>query len=130
MPRKPRWLLAIPDAVKQLERLKRENLTRRDLEILFDVSRVTAAKLMKRFGATRVSQTAILPRTRLLDELRRQRKLAPFRREEERRQRVVEELREARLTGLRIAVPVETLGARLSAIPDGIVVTRERIEVR
>ena len=47
---KPRWLLAIPDAVKQLERLKRENLTRRDLEILFDVSRVTAAKLMKRFG--------------------------------------------------------------------------------
>ena len=39
MPRKPRWLLAIPDAVKQLERLKRENLTRRDLEILVGLRR-------------------------------------------------------------------------------------------
>lgn len=130
MPRKPRWLLAVPDAIKQLERLTRENLTRRDLEVLFDVSKVTAAKLMKRFGAARVSQTAILPRTRLLAELRRQRKLAAFRREEERREHVVEELRKARLTGLRVTVPVETLGARLSAIPDGIVITRERIEVR
>ena len=69
-----------------------------------------------------------MPRTRLLAELRR--KLAPSRREEERRRHVVEKLLKARLTGLRITVPVKTLGARLSAIPDGIAVSRERIQVR
>ena len=53
MPRNPRWLFAIPDAIRQLERLGRENLTHRDLEVLFDVSKVTAARLMKRFGAAR-----------------------------------------------------------------------------
>ena len=32
VPAKPRWLLAIPDAIRQLEKLDRELLTRRDLE--------------------------------------------------------------------------------------------------
>ena len=49
MPKKPRWLLAIPDAIKQLDRLKRDQLTRRDLEVLFGVSKVTAAKQRKLF---------------------------------------------------------------------------------
>ena len=51
MPSNPRRLLATPDAVNQLDRLGRENPTRRDLEVRFDVSKVTAATLMKRFGA-------------------------------------------------------------------------------
>ena len=51
MPAKPRWLLAIPDAIGQLEELERELLTRRDLERLFGVSRARAATLMRLFGA-------------------------------------------------------------------------------
>ena len=47
MPAKPRWLLAVPDAVRQLERLDRDLLTRRDLERLFGVSRARAAQLMR-----------------------------------------------------------------------------------
>ena len=39
MPAKPRWLLAIPDAIRQLEALDRDLLTRRDVEKLFGVSR-------------------------------------------------------------------------------------------
>ena len=35
MPAKPRWLLAIPDAIRQLEQLDRQLLTRRDIERLF-----------------------------------------------------------------------------------------------
>ena len=37
MPPKPRWLLAIPDAISQLEKLDRTLLTRRDIERLFGV---------------------------------------------------------------------------------------------
>ena len=51
MPTKPRWLLAIPDAIRQLAALDREWLTRRDIEQLFGVSRARAATLMQTFGA-------------------------------------------------------------------------------
>ena len=39
MPAKPRWLLSIPDAISQLEKLDRTLLTRRDIEHLFGVSK-------------------------------------------------------------------------------------------
>ena len=45
MPARPSWLLAIPDAIEQLEALGRPLLTRRDLERLFGVSRARAATL-------------------------------------------------------------------------------------
>ena len=129
MPKKPRWLLAIPDAIAKLEKLKRETLTRRDLEVLFTVSRVTATEMMKRFGAERVAQTDILPKAKLLEHLRGQRKRAPFRHEAERRQRVVDELERARIVGIRVPVTNERLSARLSNTPAGITVMANRIEV-
>ena len=50
MPAKPRWLLAIPDAISQLEHLGRTLLTRRDIERLFGVSTARAATLMQTSG--------------------------------------------------------------------------------
>ena len=44
MPARPQWLLAIPDAIRQLEALDRELLTRRDIEQLFGVSRARARR--------------------------------------------------------------------------------------
>ena len=40
------------------------------------------------------------------------------------------EIRKARLTGIRVAVPVEALEARLSGLPEGVAVEPDRIEVR
>ena len=122
MPAKPRWLLAIPDAIRQLEALDRELLTRRDIEHLFGVSKVRAAQLMTAFGAGRTGHILTLPRAELLRQLRRHRKRAAFRGEQTRRERVVAEIRKARLTGIRVAVPVEALEARLSGLPAGVTV--------
>ena len=47
MPARPRWLLALPDAIAQLDALDRPLLTRRDLEARFGVSRARAATLMR-----------------------------------------------------------------------------------
>ena len=66
MPAKPRWLLAIHDAIRQIEALDR----------------------------------------------------------------VVTAIRQAWLTGIRVAVPSEALEARLSGLPDGVLVEPGRIEVR
>ena len=130
MPAKPRWLLAIPDAVRQLEQLDRDLLTRRDIERLFGVGKVRAASLMKTFGAELVGNQRTLPRTRLLQQLKKHRGRAAFRVEEERRARLAAELQKARLTGVRFKVPVETMSAKLANLPDGVSVERGRIEVR
>ena len=130
MPAKPRWLLAIPDAISQLEQLDRDLLTRRDIERLFGVGKVRAAALMKTFGAELVGNQRTLPRTRLLQQLKKHRGRAAFRVEEERRARLVAELQKARLTGVRFKVPVETMSAKLANLPDGVSVERGRIEVR
>ena len=116
MPAKPRWLLAIPDAISQLVAIDRTLLTRRDIEQLFGVSRARAATLMQTFGAELTGN--------------QHRGCAAFRGEEERRTRLVAELRKARLTGIRVKLPVETLGAKLASLPKGVTVERDRIEVR
>ena len=130
MPAKPRWLLALPDAIRQLEALDREVLTRRDIEQLFGVSRARAATLMQTFGAEMTGYQRTLPRTKLLRQLRRHRTRAAFRGEADRRERLLTELRTARLTGIRVAVPVEALEGRLASLPAGVHVARDRIEVR
>ena len=130
MPAPPRWLLTVPDAIRQLEALDRDLLTRRDVERLFGVSRARAAQLMRTFGAELVGASRVLRRTALLRQLRTYRQRAAFRGEEERRTRLVAELRQARLTGIRVAVPIEARAARLSGLPDGVSVEPGRIEVR
>ena len=122
MPAQPRWLLAIPDAIRQLEQLDRDLLIRRDLERLFGVSKVRATQLMTTFGAGRTGHLLTLPRAALLRQLRRPRTRAAVRGEATRRARVV--------TAIRVAVPREALEARLSGLPDGVSVEPGRIEVR
>src|SRR6478672_11547045 len=105
MPATPRWLLAIPDAIRQLEALDRELLTRRDLEQLFGVSKPRAAILMREFGADRTGNARTLYRTQLLRRLRARRKGRAFTAEVDRRDRLVSTLRKARIAGIRVTVP-------------------------
>ena len=130
MPATPRWLLALPDAIHQLEALDRDLLTRRDLEQLFGVARARAATLMREFGAERTGNVLTLRRVDLLRFLKTRRQRTPFRREQERRERLCTTLRAARLTGIRVRVPVETLSARLADLPPGVTVAADRIEVQ
>ena len=127
MPATPRWLLALPDAIRQLAALDRDLLTRRDLERLFGVSKGRAVALMTAFGAGRTGHLLTLPRAALLRQLRRHRTRAAVRGEATRRDRVVTAIRQARLTGIRVAVPSE---ARLAGLPAGVSVEPGRIEVR
>ena len=130
MPARPRWLLALPDAIAQLDALDRPLLTRRDLEALFGVSRARAATLMRAFGAELTGSIRTLPRTALLRQLRRLQQDAPFRDEDARRDRVWTTLRQARRTGIRVRVPVDAFHGRLASLPAGVSVRRDRIEVR
>ena len=131
MPATPRWLLAIPDAIRQLEQLDRDLLTRRDLERLFGVSRARAATLMQTFGAEMTGYQRTLPTGPSSSASSAGTGHgAAFRGEATRRDRVVTAIRQARLTGIRVAVPLEALEARLSGLPAGVTVEPGRIEVR
>ena len=85
---------------------------------------------MQTFGAEMTGYQRTLPRTKLLRQLRKHRARSAFRGEVERRDRLVAELRKARVTGIRVTLPVETLDAKLASLPEGVSVSRERIEVR
>ena len=85
---------------------------------------------MTAFGAGRTGHLLTLPRAALLRQLRRPRTQAAVRGEATRRARVVTAIRQARLTGIRAAVPREALEARLSGLPAGVSVEPGRIEVR
>ena len=85
---------------------------------------------MQTFGAELTSNQRTLPRTQLLRQLRKHRARAAFRGEAARRERVVTAIRQARLTGIRVAVPSEALEARLAGLPAGVSVEPGRIEVR
>ena len=71
------------------------SFTRRNIERLFGVGKVRAAALMKTFGAELVDNQRTLPRTRLLQQLKKHRGRPAFRVEEERRARVAAELQKA-----------------------------------
>ena len=71
-----------------------------------------------------------LPKPQFLRQLPKHRARAAFRGEGERRARLVAELRKARVTGIRVTLPVETLDAKLASLPEGVSVFRDRIEVR
>ena len=85
---------------------------------------------MRDFGAALTGTQRTLPRAQLLRQLRKHRARAAFRGEATRRDRVVTAIRQARLTGIRVAVRVEALEARLSGLPAGVSVEPGRIEVR
>ena len=82
---------------------------------------------MHTFGAELTGYARTLPRTRLLRLLRTYREGTEFRVEQARRAHLMTELRKARLTGIRVTVPVEALEGRLSGLPAGVVVERDRI---
>ena len=130
MPARPRWLLALPDVIAQLDALDRPLLTRRDLESLFGVSRARAATLMRAFGAELTGSIRTLPRPTLLRQLRRLQQSGTFRDEAARQDRMLTALRQARRTGIRVPVPADALDGRLARLPLGVSVRRDRIEVR
>ena len=68
---------------------------------MFGVSRARAAQLMREFGAELAGSSRVLRRADLLRQLKRLRGRAAFRIETARRTRVLAELRQARLTGIR-----------------------------
>jgi hypothetical protein len=130
MPAQPRWLLAVPDAIAQLEELDREWLTRRDLETLFGISKPRAAVLMRTFGAERLGNVRMLARTQLLRHLRARKKSAAYSGAVDRRERLITALRRARITGIRVPVAASVLSVKLAGLPEGVTVERGRIEVR
>ena len=104
MPPPVRWLLSLPDAVEQLERLDRDLITRRDLEELLGVSRSRAAALMRLFGAEMAGTILVLRRASLLRTFQRAIAAGSFRRELDRRDRLVQYLHQARTAAVRVPV--------------------------
>ena len=129
MPTSPRWLLAVPDAIDQLRHLKRDLITRRDLQTLLGVAKARAATLMTELGATSTGCQKTILRTELIERLEEHRDSGAFRHETRRRAALAAELRRARAGTVKFTTPIESLSARFAAMPKGITIEPNRIEI-
>lgn len=130
MPRSPAWLTSLPDAIEQLEALERETVTRWDIQQLLGVSKRQAVVLAHRFGARRVGNALLLERRALVRQFQAIRRGAVFSREVDRKGKLVETLRRARIHRMRVRVPADSYNMRLATLPEGVVLSPGRIEVR
>ena len=129
MPARPKWLLRVPDAIEQLDRLNRDIVTRLDVQTLLGVGKSRANTLMVEFGARRTGSMLTIARTVLLDVLKKRRAGRVFRIEADRQENLYSALRRARTGGVRFRVPIETTGTRLKNLPEGVTVGESRITV-
>ena len=129
MPAKPKWLMKVPDAVRQLESLDRDIITRSDVQTLLDIGKSRANTLMLRFGAERTSHLLTIPRRKLLDVLKKQGRSREFLQEEARQEKLHKALHRARVKAVRFKFPIETTGSRLRNLPEGVTVGGTRITV-
>ena len=130
MPRVPGWLSRLPDAIEQLRGLPRDTITRADLQVLLGVSKRRAVALMHEFGAQALGHALVLERETLIRQLTVLRRGRAFHREIDRRVHLVAALRRARADRVRVPVPKGTSAVQLDGLPDGVVITPGRIEVR
>ena len=130
MPARPKWLMKIPDAIRQLKEFDRDIITRGDVQRLFGVSKSMANTLMLRdFGAERTSHLLTVPRTKVLGALKKRTRGREFQREETRQEKLYTELQEARIASVRVKLPRESLSRKLQNLPDGVTVGASRITV-
>ena len=129
MPPPVRWLLSLPDAVEQIEKLDRDLITRRDLEELLGVSRSRAAALMRVFGAELAGSILVLRRASLLRTFQQVIAAGSFSRELDRRDRLVQYLHQARTAAVRVPVVPPEAPRRRDGLPPGVTVEPGRIEV-
>jgi hypothetical protein len=110
MPDKPQWLLQVPTALAELERIPVEFVDRAWMERWLKVHRRVAIRLLHWFGATpaALGLSFIIERQRLIDELRRIAEGEDAVAEAERQARMFADLEKTRrmLPGRAVHIPV------------------------
>jgi hypothetical protein len=122
LPAQPQWLLQLPRIIAEVAAVSVPVIDRRMVERLFGVRRRRAIELMHVFGGLQSGQGFLLDRLDLIRQLKRIQAGAGFAVEEERRQRLVEALEEARRyrVSAKVSIPVLSCNGKLAKLPDGI----------
>ena len=126
MPRKPEWYQQLPNALAMIRTLPAPVVDRAGLEILLQVSRRAAIRLMHRFGGYQAGRTFLIAREDLARQLEAIRDGDNYQWESRRRERLDHALQK------RIVIQV-TPGVRdrkLLNLPSGVQLERRRLEIR
>jgi hypothetical protein len=126
MPRKPEWYQQLPTALAMIRTFPAPVVDRAGLEILLQVSRRAAIRLMHRFGGYQAGRTFLIAREDLLRQLEAIRDGDNYQWESRRRERLDLALQK------RIVIQV-TPGAKnrkLLNLPSGVELERRRLEIR
>jgi hypothetical protein len=131
VPASPTWLRRVPNAIEQLEAWAHDSLTRADLQTLLGVEKARAVQLMHAWGATRRGgrRDLLLAKGAVLRCLKALRRGGRVEQEEQRVERLIGLLQEARVARVRVKVDRAMVSAKLAGLPAGVVVEPRRIVV-
>jgi hypothetical protein len=132
VPTSPTWLRRVPNAIEQLEAWAHDSLTRADLQTLLGVEKARAVQLMHAWGATRRGGRGdlVLEKGALLRRFKALRRGGRVEQEEQRVERLIGVLQEARISRVRVKVDRAAVGARLDGLPAGVVLETDRVPRR
>lgn len=122
MPAQAQWLLHLPQIIAELSILQVPVVDRLVVERLFQVRRRRAIELMHCFGCLQSGQGFLIDRLALIQRLKEVKTSPGFTAEEDRRQRLVESLEDARRyrAAKEVSIPVLPFNGKLTNLPDGI----------
>ena len=106
LPAQPTWLLQLPAIRAAVSALEAPVLDRAAIEEIFGVRRRRAIELLHRFGGYQSGKTFLVDRASLLRQLEALEAGGEFRQERSRRQRLSEDLKQAKASLRARAVPI------------------------
>jgi hypothetical protein len=134
MPAKPRWIIRIPDVIRQLEALPRPFVDRATLELLLQVGRRRAQQILAPCVTDRVGTNGLADRDAVVARLRRLAEAPEAEWEIRRRQKVAGVIaglqRERReRPQLLVEAPTQVVNQELTSLPAGVRLQPGRITV-
>lgn len=133
MPAPPRWLVRVPEILRDLRKMHVPVVDRAAVETLFGVRRRRAIQMMGEFGGFQSGRTFLVDREALILHLRLLADGIEFDHERRRRKQLSHELAaiRQRAQAARISIPVspEVHQTRLSHLPGGVVLEPGKLVV-
>ena len=129
MPAKPQWMHDLAVIVSRLRDLDTPVVDRSVIERVFGVKRRQAIEMLHQFGGYQSAQSLLVGRMQLIGQLEAMLTGEEVVFEQERRQRLDEQLKQSRPHRVRIPITPETLTRVVSSLPEGIRLKPGRLEV-
>ncbi len=132
MPHKPYWFRNLSEIEHRLEIFQEPVLGRRAIEVIFEVSRAEAWRLMRRIGCTLAGHATVVPRYQVQEWVRQVRLSRGYDTETNRVSRLDEKLKTLGKgkAGAKVVLRADPARRTMEDLPPGVTLSPGRLEIK